>query len=94
MRAGGEPHYLFSFQYLHMKALHGVSFILVIIGGLNWGLVGLGGFAGADWNVVHLILGSWPSVEWIVYVLVGLSAVYLGATHKRDCKVCAEGGLI
>jgi uncharacterized membrane protein YuzA (DUF378 family) len=60
-----------------MKALHTIAWILLIIGGLNWGLVGIGGFVGANWNVVDLILGSWPAVEWIVYILVGLSALWL-----------------
>ena len=54
-----------------------LSFILVIIGGLNWGLVGLGGFLGGDWNVVHMILGSWPSVESFVYLLVGIGTFTL-----------------
>ncbi len=72
-----------------MKALHMIAFILLIIGGLNWGLMGIGGFAGANWNVVNLLLGSWPSVEWIVYILVGLSALWLGITHKGDCKTCS-----
>ena len=72
-----------------MKATHMVSFILVAIGGLNWGLVGLGGFTGSDWNVVHFILGAWPMVEWAVYVLVGLSALLLLFTHKKDCKMCS-----
>ena len=67
------------------------AFILLIVGGLNWGLVGLGGFFGANWNVVNLILGSWPSVEWIVYILVGLSAILLVCTHKKNCKVCSTG---
>jgi uncharacterized membrane protein YuzA (DUF378 family) len=49
--------------------------ILLIIGGLNWGLVGLGMLLGKDLNVVNMILGSWPTVEGVVYVLVGLSAV-------------------
>ena len=40
-----------------MKALHMTAWILVIIGGLNWLLVGLGGFFGSNWNVVNLILG-------------------------------------
>ena len=53
-----------------------VTMALVIIGGLNWGLVGLGGFLGGNWNVVNMILGAWPAVEWIVYILVGLSALY------------------
>ncbi len=53
--------------------------ILVIVGGLNWGLVGLGSLmsSGSDWNVVHMLLGSWPMLEAIVYLLVGLSAIYM-----------------
>ena len=71
-----------------MKALHMVAFVLLVVGGLNWGLVGLGGFTGANWNVVNMILGSWPQIEWLVYVLVGLSAVWLGIGHKGACKEC------
>ncbi len=72
-----------------MKALHMIGFILVVVGALNWGLIGLGGFANADWNVVNMILGSWPQVEWLVYVLVGLSGLWLLVTHKKDCKTCS-----
>lgn len=55
-----------------------VSRILVVIGGVNWGLIGLGHFfGGANWNVVGMILGSVPSLENIVYVLVGAAAVYM-----------------
>ena len=53
-----------------------VSMILVIIGGLNWGLIGLGGFMGSNLNVINMILGSVPTIEWIVYILVGLSALW------------------
>lgn len=62
-----------------MKSLHMIAWWLTIIGALNWGLVGLAGFVGggANWNVVNLLLGSWPQVEWIVYVLVGLSGLVL-----------------
>jgi uncharacterized membrane protein YuzA (DUF378 family) len=66
-----------------MKALHTVAFILVVVGGLNWGLVGAGG-----WNLVEMLLGSWMWVERLVYVLVGLSALYLVFTHKKSCKDC------
>lgn len=69
-----------------MKALHMVAFILLVVGGLNWGLTALG------WNVVNMILGSWPMVEKVVYVLVGLSAVYEVVTHKDRCKECTVGG--
>ena len=44
---------------------------LVLVGALNWGLVGAGG-----WNLVEMILGSWPAVVRLVYILVGLSALY------------------
>lgn len=73
-----------------MKALHMVAFLLAMVGALNWGLVGIGGFMGSNLNVVNLILGGMPQVEWIVYVLVGLSAVYIAVTHKRDCKTCSS----
>jgi len=68
-----------------MKALHMLTFILVIIGALNWGLVGL-----MDLNLVNLLFGSMPGVERIIYILVGLSAIYLAATHMSDCKMCAK----
>ena len=73
--------------------LHAVAFILTVIGGLNWGLVGLGNFANADWNVVSMLLGAWPTVESLVYVLVGLSALALVFTHKRDCRACNPAGM-
>jgi uncharacterized protein len=77
---------------IHMKGMHSINFILVIVGALNWGLVGLGGFMGGDWNVVHMILGAWPQVEWVVYVLVGLGAISLVASHKKDCRHCSVSG--
>ncbi len=66
-----------------MKALHTVASVLVWVGGLNWGLVGAGG-----WNVVNMLLGSVSWLERLVYVLVGLSALYLVFTHKKSCKEC------
>lgn len=53
-----------------MKGLQQIANILVIVGALNWGLVGL-----LDLNVVHMILGSMAGLEKIVYILVGLSGV-------------------
>ena len=74
-----------------MKMLHMATYLLMVVGGVNWGLVGLGMFVGgADWNVVHMILGSWPMVESLVYILVGFSAVYDMAMHKTNCKVCGS----
>ena len=47
-----------------------ISLILVIVGGLNWGLVGLAGL-----NLVDLIFGVGSILSKSVYALVGLSAV-------------------
>lgn len=56
------------------------SLILVIIGAVNWGLVGLGQISGRGaeaYNVVNLILGPLgPQFEAVVYLLVGLSGLY------------------
>ena len=76
---------------VRMKALHMIAWILLIIGGLNWLLIGIGGFVGANWNVIDLILGSWPMVEWIIYILVGLSAIYELVTHRKNCRTCSTG---
>ena len=65
-----------------MKSLHMVTWILLIIGGLNWGLTAFG------YNVVDM-LG--PSLSMIVYVLVGLSAIYEVVNHKNTCKNCSAG---
>jgi uncharacterized membrane protein YuzA (DUF378 family) len=77
-----------------MKALHKTAFILTVIGGLNWGLVALGMYMGSNWNVVNLLLGSWPGVENLVYLLVGLSALAFAFTHKGDCRACNPSGMM
>lgn len=65
--------------------------VLVGIGALNWGLVGLGWLIGGrDWNLVHLILGRWMTLEAIVYVLVGLAAIKFFWCKCAACKgVCS-----
>ncbi len=67
------------------KGLHMVAFLLVIVGGLNWLLVGLTG-----WDVGMIFGGQMAVVSRIIYVLVGLSALVLIATHKKDCKMCEK----
>lgn len=53
-----------------------LTLALVIIGALNWGLVGLGLLMDANWNLVNLVFGSFPAVEAVVYLLVGLAGLY------------------
>lgn len=64
-----------------------IAWFLVLVGALNWGLVGLGWlFGGRDWNIVHLILGFSMKLEAIVYVLVGLSSIKLFFCNCKACK--------
>lgn len=66
-----------------MKILNWIAFILVVVGGLNWGLVGL-----LDFNLVTAIFGDGMLTK-IVYDLVGLSAIYMvffGGKMMNCCK--------
>ena len=54
-----------------MKALKTISLILVIVGGLNWLLVGA-----FDFDLVAAIFGDMSPASRVVYVLVGLAAIY------------------
>ena len=68
--------------YNFMKNLHIVAFILLVVGGLNWGLSALG------YNLVTMLLGMWPMAEKAVYLLVAVSAVFELVTHKKNCTMC------
>lgn len=67
-----------------MKMLHMVAFALLVVGGLNWGLWGLFGF-----NLVETVLGM-GTLSKLVYIVVGVSAVWLATTHMQDCRVCSS----
>ena len=65
---------------MHNKsALEWIAGILVVIGAINWGLVGLGSFSGINysWDLVAMLLGGWPALAAVVYILVGLSGLWL-----------------
>ena len=61
-------------------SLHTVTFTLLVIGGLNWGLA-LFGWDVAMWGLPMMLVK-------IVYALVALSAIYEAATHGKRCKEC------
>ncbi len=63
-----------------------LTFLLLVVGGLNWLLVGLFG-----WDVGQLFGGQGATLSRVVYVLVGLSALVVLFTHKGGCKACAGG---
>ena len=60
-----------------MSTLDWIAHVLLVIGGLNWGLVGIGNLAGGNWDLVNLILGGIPVLRDIVYIIVGLAALYV-----------------
>ncbi len=68
-----------------MKWLHMVAFVLLVVGGLNWGLWAAFGF-----NLVDAIFGMGSMLSKWVYILVGVSAVWIGVTHMNDCKICSK----
>lgn len=62
-----------------MKALHAITWVILVIGGLNWGLevfgIGIGRFIP-------------ESLAMLVYALVGISALVELFTHRSFCKHC------
>ncbi len=54
------------------SVLDWIALVLVIVGGLNWGLVGL-----LNFNLVSAIFGSVTWLMNLVYILVGVAALYL-----------------
>lgn len=64
-----------------LNLLQWVALILIIVGGLNWGLVGL-----FDFDLVAAIFGMMSVLSRIVYILVGLSAIYTLGTLGRLAK--------
>jgi uncharacterized membrane protein YuzA (DUF378 family) len=86
-----------------MNVVDWIALALVIVGALNWGLVGIAYFVDdtANWNLVNLIFDSVPEVEFAIYVLVGLAslwAIYLASrllgveTGERTRRSDAAGG--
>ena len=58
---------------MRLNAVDILAFVLVIVGGLNWGLVGA-----FDYNLVDAIFGSGSGISKVIYVLVGVAALYVG----------------
>lgn len=62
-----------------MKKIDMIALILLVIGGITWGIFGLSNF-----NIIDYVFGKiW--IDKILYVLVGLSAIYALVTCKHLC---------
>lgn len=64
-----------------MKTLGIVAAVLLVVGGLNWGLVGL-----ANFDLVAALFGSGSVLANAVYTLVGLAAAYQALTLRAIQK--------
>jgi len=67
-----------------MKEIHMLTFTMVIVGALNWGLVGA-----LNINLVNMLFGGFASLETVIYLLVGVSAIAEVIMHANCCKWCA-----
>lgn len=65
----------------NLTTIDWIALVLVIVGGLNWGLVGF-----FDFDLVATLFGDMSVLSRIVYGLVGLSAVYTGAISMNLAK--------
>jgi len=60
-----------------MKTLDVVAAVLLVIGGLNWGLVGA-----AQFDLVATLFGSMSAMSKVVYAMVGIAAIYQALQWK------------
>lgn len=69
---------------MEMSTVDKVSMILLVIGGLNWGLVGF-----FEYDLVAEIFGAGEALSRFIYALVGIAAVY--TVYKMATMMSAEG---
>lgn len=62
-----------------MKVIDTIALILVIVGAINWGLIGLFNF-----NLVTMIFGNMSAISRIIYTLVGIAGLWSIRFFARD----------
>lgn len=68
-----------------LSALDWIALVLVVVGGLNWGLVGVFGF-----DLVAALFGDMSALARIVYTLVGIAAIYVATVSANLCRKQSE----
>ncbi len=63
------------------KIFYWIALIILIIGGINWGLVGV-----LDYNLVDIVFGDIKYLSMIIYTLVGISALYVAILAAKLTK--------
>ena len=66
-----------------MNIVRTIAYVLVMVGAIVWGFVGL-----FDYNIVAAMFGDATILSRIIYSLVGISALYLIATHEQEECLC------
>lgn len=64
-----------------IKIIDKLALILLIVGGLNWGLIGI-----LSINLVAKLFGEGTTLSQVIYSLIGISALYLIINYKKCCK--------
>ncbi len=64
-----------------MKKLNSTAYWILIIGGINWLLIGLFG-----WGIGMIFGGQSAIISRVIYIIIGLSAIYLISEHEDCCK--------
>ncbi len=86
LMAAGNSRPLVEWRWIvRFNTLDWIAIVLVIVGAINWGLVGLFGF-----NLVSVLFGGVPVLESIIYVLVGLAGLYMIYLVSRESRVPAR----
>ncbi len=67
------------------KKIHMVTFLFLVVGGINWLILGL-----FSWEIGMIFGDTGNAISRIIYVLFGLAAVYELFTHKNSCRACAS----
>lgn len=68
--------------------LHKITFWLLVIGGLNWLVFGI-----LSYDIGSLLGGMGSIYARIIYIVVGLAAIYELVMHAKTCKMCGKTGM-
>ena len=67
-----------------LRSFHPITFLLTILGAINWGLIGL-----FEFNFIGFIFVRLPTIERITYIIIGIAAIIELFNHAKNCKFCS-----
>lgn len=59
-----------------MNLLYSVSFVITVLGGIFWGLIGAGGFIGKNLNLIAFLSRGNSLIEYCTYLFIGICALF------------------